>query len=1108
MRPARLGPVLLLAGALLCRGPWAGADIAAPSSHPPKAEETDGPDEILGRMRLYADQHGDRGHIDAERRLRTIREEYERRRARQAGVNPLGIGGTRWISLGPTNGAGRMTSLAPHPTLAGTVYVGAAGGGVWKTENGGATWRPLTEDLADLSVGALALAPSSPNTIYLGTGEGGFGNFIPGIGLLTSNDGGATWSLPVTVIARSFFRISVHPTRPQELVAGTENGGIRSTDGGRNWSFVIPQSTYGAVTEIARAPGNADLLYAATWCVFGCNVGASRILKSTDGGVTWTSKSAGLPITVDDPFFERFSLAMSPSNPQVLYVAAGLSNFAGNRVSSHVYKSVDGGESWVDLDSVHNSPDGSIAGFMGLQSWYDNTIVVSPGDPNAVVAGGVEAVRSTDGGASWSAIFQPDFHVDQHDLQYQGSTLWIANDGGIWTSTDDGASVVGHNAGLVTRQYYALSNDLANRNRVIAGSQDNGTGQRADAGGTEWRDVLGADGFDCAVSPTAPNIAYATIQRGRIFRSKDAGAASPVFGGISPPYDANEDRPFRTILALAQGVPTTIYTGSSRVWRSRDAGDTWMPLPTATVDGAVWSNGTVSAIAVAPSDPEVLWVAKGNAVYRSINGGQTWRGAGAGLAFAYVNGIEIDPRDPSVAYIASASTLGSSVYRTADGGSHWEPRAGGLPHFAALVVRIDPTDPNILFCGTDVGVFRSTDQGGNWSRFGTDLPAASVQDLRISEDASILRIATYGRGAWELEVPPPANHPPLAALVAPGGSATVALGATVGFESRITDSDAGDALTGVWTFTDTWETSRTIRGEAALPHTFHRIGVFPVTLTARDGSGAISSSFITITVPEEADACERAFVLPGAGPFPATVLLNNESATTQTSDPTPACMPFEGSGIFGSVWLDFTPASSDFFEISTCGSTTDAVLSTFTGPACGPYAPVANGCNDDAPAFAACAPPASLVTVFAEAGQAIRIQLTGFFARDVSTIPVTVRPASSTAAPRVTGINTCFGDSRGGTGLILSGDNFASGATVLVGGVPASNVEVLAPTSLTAITLPHAAGPVDVVVQNSDGSTGWLLSAFTFVDGTQGGPCGNGGPDCPNSSPRVIPFRN
>ncbi len=714
---------------------------------PPDAIETEEPEDIQERIELYLAQHGDDGRIDPLRRLGRLRQEYERRRRERDGLESKAMGEPRWVSLGPTNGAGRMTSIAPHPTILGTVYAGAAGGGVWKTEDNGASWKPLTDDLPDLAVGALAIAPSSPDTIYLGTGAPiGW----PGIGLLTSSDGGATWVLPEAVIASAFYRISVHPSRPGELVAGTPEGGLRSVDGGRTWTSFIAGV---AVTDVVRSGADPGVLYAATQ--------SSQIWRSEDGGVSWDLRSAGIPAAG-----VRLSLAISPSRPQTLYAECEISGIA------HIYKSTDGAATWADLDSVRGDP--RFQHFMGRLGGWANTIVVSPESPDLVIAGGVAAIRSEDGGASWSSVSPT--HADFHDLQFQGSTLWLANDGGIWTSPDGGATVAERNSGLVTRQYYSVANDPSHRNRVLAGAQDNGTSQRTDAGGTEWRSLGGGDGFECAVDVRSPNVLYVSSQYGTLERLTDSGDGTVAPAIITPPYEDGEARRFHTVVTLDPGAPAAIYMGSSRVWRSTDAGDSWVPLPT-TTDAATWNPDGVSTIAVSPSDPMILMVGKGASVYRSINGGQSWSKVDTGLPGATVNKIAIDPANASVAYAALATTSGTSVYLTSDGAAHWEPRSTGLPPSAALVIRGDPTDPNVLFCGTEIGVFRSADRGASWSLFGAGLPATSVQDLQISEDGSLIRVATYGRGVWELEAQPDRSRSPVLLTPFPGDPRTVRVGA-------------------------------------------------------------------------------------------------------------------------------------------------------------------------------------------------------------------------------------------------------------------------------------------------------------------------------------------
>src|SRR5262249_10460955 len=310
-----------------------------------------------------------------------VSREYEARRARQRGESSEGVAGNTWGSLGPTNGAGRATAIATDPTMAGTIYLGTADGGVWKTTDDGNTWTPLTDSINDLAVGAIAVAPSSPNIIYLGTGEGGYAqDFVPGIGLLKSMDAGASWGLASSVIATKFYRISVNPNNADELVAGTNQGGLRSTDGGNSWRQVIDTAVYQDGTDIVRDPSNSSVMYAATWDAFGwcarngCQISSPRVLKSTDAGRSWAEKSIGLPSSTANRRVDRMSIAISPSNPAVLYAAAGIDNGSFAVEVSHIFKSTDAGESWTDLPSVFANGDSSISHYMRGQSWYDNAI--------------------------------------------------------------------------------------------------------------------------------------------------------------------------------------------------------------------------------------------------------------------------------------------------------------------------------------------------------------------------------------------------------------------------------------------------------------------------------------------------------------------------------------------------------------------------------------------------------------------------------------------------------------------------------------------------------------------------------------------------------------
>jgi photosystem II stability/assembly factor-like uncharacterized protein len=1083
-RPSLTRPALFLFCALFLAATVAGAGedgkrAAAPPAGP-EAEE-DSPDLVRQRILLYLQRHGDNGRIDPERRREKIAAEYalwRQRAGRRGGKSAEGVGGSEWTSLGPTNGAGRMTAVAPHPTDSNKIYAGAAGGGVWKSIDAGATWTPLTEGLSDLSVGALAVAPSSPDTVYLGTGEGGYAiDFIPGIGFLKSTDGGVTWNLPSSVIATTFYRISVHPTNANELVAGTNGGAFRSTDGGNTWTNVITRAAYGDVPDLARDANDPRILYATTWCRSNaCTNTTAKVLKSTDGGATWTDKSSGLPVGIASGIDERMSIALAPSNPSVLYAARSLRNGAGNLVS-HMYKSSNGGDSWTELTAISGSS--RLSSYLAQQGWYNNVLVVSPTDANVVIGAGTNYVRSTDGGTTFQTTFSgAGVHVDVHDLRYQGSKLWIANDGGIWASTDDAQTATERNAGLVTRQYYSLAIDPVNRNRIIAGAQDNGTSQRTDGGGTEWRSIIGSDGFECGVNPIAPAIAWGTTQFGNVFRTRGAGStALPSLENVTPPYDDGEQTPFLSILKVDPWSPNTIYTGSYRLWRSRDGGNTWVPLPTTTTDTSGWlSTTTVTSIALARTDPLMILVGKGRAIFRSGDGGTSWVGA-SGLPNAVVNNVEIDPRNANVAWAAIATTTGPSVYRSDSGGVAWSPSATGLPAFAAQAVRVDPTDSNVVYCGTDVGVYRSTDAGATWSRFGNGLPSTSVHDLALLPDGSMLRVATHGRGIWELQVPPIGNSQPVATITAPAATSNLSRGTTLNFSGTVSDPDPGDSATGTWFFPDTAEAVPLPAGAGVVTHTFRNAGVYPVTLTARDTRGALGSTSVLITISESGDACTAPIVIPAAGPFPYSVTVNNESATSQPSDPAPACVGV-GTGTAGSIWFEFTPPTGGSWEFSTCGALADTVVSVYTGAACGPYTLVTSGCSDDT-TLAGCGAQASIVTVTATAGQTLRIQATGFSANSVGSFPLTVR-TSATNGPRISGISIPEGPAPGGTTVLITGRGFAPGMTVEFGGVPATDVVIYGPTTLSATTPPHAPGSVDVTVR-ADVGAGTLAAGFAYT---------------------------
>jgi len=684
----------------------------------------------------------------------------------------LPVSGSTWQNLGPTNFAGRVSALAVDPTKPNVIYRGTAGGGVWKTTDGGTTWKPLTDDLGNLSIGAIAVAPSKPQTVYVGTGEGALGiDGIDGIGFIKSTDGGATWTLPVSVSAGKFFAINVHPTKPNELLAATSAGIQKSTDGGVTWKTVF--SKY-AGTEIARVPGSPAKLLATVWDFASAQpTWNGFVYRSTDGGDTWT-KVGGAGTAPFDPDTGRLSLSIAPSAPSTVYVLAATASgdskgCGGDPVDQlGIYRSTDGGTTWqFRANPVTGTCASGFDSILAGQGWYANTIRTAPATATTVYAGGLDLWKSTDGGATWTKKSRWDLdpgsskyvHADLHALVYAGTKLLIGDDGGVHRTTDTGATFSGLNTGIVTRQYYSIGVSKTDRNLVIGGAQDNGTNIRIGAT-TQYREVIGGDGFGVAVHPANPTVLYGTIYSSRVFRSTDGGAN---FDEITPAFGPDENRPFITPLTIDPANGSVLYTGSNFLWKTTDGGTTWAKT-SATDLGDGSGRGYLTKIAVAPSDTKQILTATGAGVVKlSTDGGATWRTM-AGLPARYASHVEFDPKSPATFYV-SFMAMGTAprLLKTTDAGASFSRIDAGLPPFPVHVVRVDPGDSSTLYAGTDVGLFRSADGGASWGRFGTGLPAVSIWDVAILADGSILRVATHGRGFYELNVsstPPAPSAPP------------------------------------------------------------------------------------------------------------------------------------------------------------------------------------------------------------------------------------------------------------------------------------------------------------------------------------------------------------
>jgi hypothetical protein len=674
-------------------------------------------------------------------------------------------GASNWVQVGPmctTNGlpyaknmvfwTGRITAVVIDPTTPNTMYVGAAKGGVWKTINGGKSWSPMSDDEMSLAIGALILDPTNPQTVYAGTGEGNISYVVNvpdttqesyyGAGLLKSINGGTSWNLygQAQFTGAAFFRIAVHPTNPNRVWAATTNGLFISDSGGTSWTPVtsgLPATVPGTLsgcTEIALHPTDPSIAF-----TYFLGEGA---FQSTNANAVSPSFTPVPDIPVNNKF--RGSIAFSPSQP--LRMAAG--------VNDELWYSTDGGQSW--------KPTG-VPLVQCVITGYGNNVAFDPTDANVVYLSGIPQIMKflfDPVANTWSGsnIGLGKTHSDHHALAFDPTDhlhLYAGTDGGLYESHDGGNSWSdGLNRGLCITQLDFLDQHPTSDAVLFGGTQDNGTQQFRNS--TVFPAVLGGDGGFTAVDFNNPHNILTEQFHISMFRSTQAGEfttftdISQGLGGVTLFYP-----PF----ALCAEDPDWIAFGATVIFIDKAQGTggwpTFVPLPGNT--GPVTAINFVSKTLIycAAIDGR-MWAV------RSMNGGVDWTAEpihAAPFPDRFVWDIGVMPND-SAHIIAVVSGYGSghvwSGIVPPSGVAAWTDVSGsgatGIPDVPANSLVIDPVTPSTWYVGTDIGVFRTTNSGGQWSNFGQGLPNTAVYDMRLHSPSQLLRAATHGRGIWERRV--------------------------------------------------------------------------------------------------------------------------------------------------------------------------------------------------------------------------------------------------------------------------------------------------------------------------------------------------------------------
>ncbi len=656
--------------------------------------------------------------------------------------SPKGAGVTNgtWYSLGPTSytignhgygpGMGRVNCIAFHPTDPNTFYIGTPAGGLWKTSNGGSSWMNLCNGMPVIGISGIAIHHTNPNIIYILTGDGDGGDTYS-IGVLVTHDGGASWSntgLAFSVTNQiQGFKLKMHPYNYYILFAVTDKGIYKTTDAGISWNKVLNENN---CTDIEFKPGSPNIMYASSGDYF---------YKSYDTGTTWTQITSGTP-----GFYIRMEIAVTPDNPDYVYLVCGPARYDTTFVG--VYRSTNSGN---DFNLAFNYPNILSAKSNGLdtddQSDYDLDICVSNTDYSKLMIGGINTWVSNNFGNNWTITSYwrlPNnigyTHADIHALEINplNNTLYCGSDGGIFKSTNFGYTWTDLSFGLSISQFYRIAGYDLNQNLIIGGTQDNGTNKWS--GGTSMLHVLGADGMDCMIDPTNPDIQYYCAQNGGLHKTLDGG--NYVFG-IKPDSTFNVTGSWITDIIMDPNNSSIIYAGYSNIMKSYNGGNTWTKQSVAGM-----------ALAIGTDNSFRVYSAGGKKVNRSDNGGISWVTKTFPISTASINSIAVNPNNSLEIFVTSTFfDDGEKVYRSVDGGTSWTNISGSLPNVIMNCIAYENTNGNpddAIYIGTDVGVFYRNNTLGDWVPFSNWLPTVPVFDLEINENTGIITAGTYGRGLW------------------------------------------------------------------------------------------------------------------------------------------------------------------------------------------------------------------------------------------------------------------------------------------------------------------------------------------------------------------------
>jgi photosystem II stability/assembly factor-like uncharacterized protein len=718
-----------------------------------------------------------------------------------------------WRLTGPDNRSGRCTDVAGITGNPNIMYAAFATGGLWKTEDAGNTWSPLFDKEATQSIGAIALAPSDPGILYVGTGEANiFRASLPGIGIYKSTNGGKSFSHMGLENTGTIARIVVHPENPDivyvaasgnEWTYNKDRGVYQSTNGGKTWKKILPttQQDKSGCIDLVMDPSDPNILYASMW-----NRIRKRwsdpvpedgdfIYKSTDGGKTWRKIVNGLP---DTKFTGRIGLAVAHSNPNVLYAFVDDHNKKRDPrpgetdsyersvqkvvIGGAIYRSNDKGESWQKQAEIHDF----VTPFSGTYGWVFSQIRVDPKDENEVYAFGVSKAISRDGGKTWKRWEPSDTtsdwtHGDNHAMwidEENPDRMIVGNDGGVILTYNGGVKWKNFFDKIPTTQFYTVTYDMETPFNIFGAVQDEGTmsgnstntfGKPADTTRRPWRMAPGGEGTQVQVHPDHSNIVFSSTYYGRLMKTD---MSKPRNEGVKriPIFDVGRIDSLRgewlAATLISKFNHDVVYHGLQHVYKSEDAGETWKRISPDLSYNKESAKGiypyliyhqAVTAIAEA-DQPGILYAGTDDGrIWLTRDDGKNWKEITKGLPFnKHVIKITPSKFKSSRVYLALNDRRQDNatvyLYLSEDYGNTWKSIADHLPSAPANVIIEDPEKENVLYCGTDLGAYISKDRGKTWIAINGNMPASvSVNDMFIHPRDKKLVIGTYGRGVYILD---------------------------------------------------------------------------------------------------------------------------------------------------------------------------------------------------------------------------------------------------------------------------------------------------------------------------------------------------------------------